>query len=62
MDANHSTDSQIDFKVVYTIRPNLPRFLCTHLLKPSTVIAIHEMKPELCVKMKYVLSLSLLLS
>ncbi|CAH8670780.1 unnamed protein product [Schistosoma curassoni] len=59
IDYNHSTDPQIDFKVVYMIRSNLPRFLRIQLLKIAEALAIQELKPELCVQKKYILSLSL---
>ncbi|CAH8606449.1 unnamed protein product [Schistosoma rodhaini] len=59
IDCNHSTNPQSDFKVVYIIRSNLPRFLRIKLLKIAEALTIHELKPELCVQKKYVLSLSL---
>ncbi|KAH9580669.1 Alpha-(1,6)-fucosyltransferase [Schistosoma haematobium] len=59
IDCNHSTDPKNEFKVVYMIRSNLPRFLRIQLLKIAEALTIQELKPELCVQKKYVLSLSL---
>ncbi|CAH8467835.1 unnamed protein product [Heterobilharzia americana] len=56
IDFHHSTNPDNDFKITYQIRPNLPRF---QLLKTAEALAIHELKPDLCVQMKYVQSLFL---
>lgn len=52
-------NTQVNFKVVYTIRTNLFRFPRIRLLKTAEALAIHDLKPELREQMKYVLSLSL---
>ncbi|CAH8848831.1 unnamed protein product [Trichobilharzia szidati] len=45
----HSTNPEHDFKIIYQIHGNLPRFLCYRLLKTAEALAIHDIKPDLYV-------------
>ncbi|CAH8470984.1 unnamed protein product [Heterobilharzia americana] len=59
IDFHHTTNPDDDFEIIYRIRPNLPRSLRFQLLKTAEALAIHELRPDLCVQKKYVQSLSL---